>query len=334
MHRSKAIVPNIIKTLLLPAAVYAFFLVLTLALNKQAFGTNMIAMKSMLQQSVFGLIVALAFSMHLLSGRIDFSMGAVIILAAIIGGNIAVKLDAGPYGLLLFCTLSAVVLSLITGILYIVLRIPPLIVTLAMLLIYEAISAFLFGGKGIMIYGNEKMTVFARWPHLYLLALISMVGFYFVLTYTRFGHDMRSLANGQHIAINIGVNEKRNVILTFIIAGFFIGIAATVFVSVQGQARPASSMSSTAYMFAAFTPVIIGMYLARFSNIPIGIFVASITMGLLQYGLVSIGVHASLQNVVSGIFLVLFIGITSNQQYFIEHQKQKKRAQQLNINLT
>ncbi|MNI67627.1 hypothetical protein D3C73_1232700 [compost metagenome] len=67
-------------------------------------------------------------------------------------------------------------------------------------------------------------------------------------------------------------------------------------------------------MFSSMGPVLVGLYLARFSNIPLGIFAGALGMNALSYGMVILGIDSSMQTVNLGVFIVAFMGYTSNQE--------------------
>lgn len=302
---------NTLKTIILPVGLYILFLIVNRLTGNVTFGIGD-SLDLMIRQLIPSTFIALGMCVGMLSGRWDFSIGAVVLLSAIIGANLATQFQLGAFGLLLICSLTAVIISTFSGIVYLVLRIPPMIATLGLVMVYESLSGVLFNGRGATIIANKDMTIFVKSPYIYILTVIFMALFYFVVTYTKFGYDMRSLAGGQQLAINIGVKEKKNVIMAFAFAGLFLGIAATLHVSFQ-VVKPAANLTSTAIMFTGITPVIIGLYLARFSNIPIGIVMGNLANNILVTGLIALGLNSTLQTVISGFALLLFIGLTGSQ---------------------
>jgi ribose transport system permease protein len=66
-------------------------------------------------------------------------------------------------------------------------------------------------------------------------------------------------------------------------------------------------------MFSSMAPVLMGLYLAQFTNLPLGIFSGALGMNALSYGMVVMGINSSLQTVVIGVFIVIFMAYTTNQ---------------------
>jgi len=62
-------------------------------------------------------------------GMFDFSIGANIMLSAIVGSVFAGRLGMGYFGLILGCVLTGTVVGFLNGFFYVNLRIPSMIVT-------------------------------------------------------------------------------------------------------------------------------------------------------------------------------------------------------------
>ncbi|MNJ58704.1 hypothetical protein D3C77_543520 [compost metagenome] len=66
-------------------------------------------------------------------------------------------------------------------------------------------------------------------------------------------------------------------------------------------------------MFSSMGPVLVGLYLARFTNLALGIFAGAIGMNALSYGMVVLGIDSAIQTVYLGMFIVIFMGLTTNE---------------------
>lgn len=303
---------NLLKTFLFPIAIYILILIVTMLMSKSGYASAG-AFDRIVRGSVLTTITAYAIALPLSGGRWDFAPGIIIILSGIVGSNLAIQLGAGPLALLVFTVAAAVVLSALEGLLYLWIRVPTIIVSLGVVMVYEALSGIVFGGSGTQLYMYSDLTIFARSPWIYIVLALIMVLFYLLLTYTKFGYDTRSLAANPRLAVNSGVKEKRNIFTTYLVVGVLLGVAAVINASTV-LVSPAGNLSSTSLMFSSMGPVLVGLYLARFSNLPLGIFAGALGMNALSYGMVVMGVDSSLQTVIVGIFIVGFMGYTSNQE--------------------
>ncbi|WNS46674.1 ABC transporter permease subunit [Paenibacillus sp. MMS20-IR301] len=305
-------VPGLLKTFLFPVAVYAIILLITLLMDRSGYAASG-AFDRIIRSSVLSTMIAYAIALPLSGARWDFAPGIIIILSGIIGSNLTIQLGAGPLLLLVLTVAVAVVLSLLEGVLYLTVRVPTIIVSLGVVMVYEALSGVVYGGGGTQLYMHSGLTVFARTPWVYVVLAVVMVLFYFLLERTRFGYDTRSLAANPRLAVNMGVREKRNIMLTYLTVGALLGVAAVINASTV-LVSPANNLSSTSLMFSSMGPVLVGLYLARFSNIPLGIFAGALGMNALSYGMVILGIDSSIQTVNLGVFIVAFMGYTSNSE--------------------
>lgn len=77
--------------------------------------------------------------------------------------------------------------------------------------------------------------------------------------------------------------------------------------------QAAKDMSSTGIMWGALMPVIIGLSLARYSNVSLGVFMGVLTMQIINVGLVCMGTNGTISTIISGVFLLAFVIFTENK---------------------
>ncbi len=63
-------------------------------------------------------------------------------------------------------------------------------------------------------------------------------------------------------------------------------------------------------------PVLIGLFLGQFSDMPWGILMGSIGMNALSYGMVVLGLEGSIQQILTGVFIVFFMAYSANRDIF------------------
>ena len=127
------------------------------------------------------MITTIALSINLNSGRFDFSLGSMAALSAVIGAKLSFSVLHGGSGsalLMLGITIvSGAVLGLISGILYVILRIPPIITSLGVTLIFEGILYTLTGGKYVMeeVQNSSMSSFVGTWIYAACIILIVLV---------------------------------------------------------------------------------------------------------------------------------------------------------------
>ena len=94
--------------------------------------------------------------------------------------------------------------------------------------------------------------------------------------------------------------------------GGLLGIAAILNAS-KGNVTPASNLSSTMLMFSSMGPVLVGLFLANYSNLPFGVFMGAVGMTAMSYGMVVLGIDGSIQTIVLGVIIVLIMAYTTNK---------------------
>ena len=92
---------------------------------------------SYFQASLIATVGAVGFYFVMDMGLFDFSIGANIILSAIIGCQLATNFDLGYAGLVLGSIATGGLVGLCNGLFYVKLRIPSMIVTAGLALIYD-----------------------------------------------------------------------------------------------------------------------------------------------------------------------------------------------------
>ncbi|MVB12439.1 Branched-chain amino acid transport system / permease component [Caprobacter fermentans] len=303
---------RLMKTFSFPFLMYAVILLVSLGAQKTGYWSGN-AFDIIIRGSVVSTIIAFAIALPLSGARWDFAAGTIVILSGILGSNLASMLGLNAVLMLLLTVAIGTLLAMLEGVLYLFLRVPTIIVSLGVVMIYEALSGLVFDGSGANMFMDTKLTIFAKAPYCYLILAIVLGVYYFLLTDTKFGYDTRSLGINAQLAVNNGVNEKKNIIQTYLLVGATLGVAAVLNASTV-SVSPASNLGSTSIMFSSMGPVLVGLYLARFSNLPLGIFSGAIGMNALTYGMVVLGIDGSVQTIILGAFIVIFMGYTTNQE--------------------
>ena len=255
--------------------------------------------------------VALAIWMQLKNGRFDFSNGAAMILTAIIAGNIGLR-TGNPWITLVVAVFCGIILCAITAAVYMLGRLPVVIATIGMTLLYESLTYLVFGGGGISnYYQNNSLSIFGHLPGVLLPTALAMGIFLFYTNFTVTGRKGKILANNQSAGVNIGIWEEANVSQTAMFTGAIVGLAATIYVS-QNQVLPQSGLSTSGIMFSYIVPVYMGMFIGLASNDVIGISIAAIGMAIFNYGLNCMNLGGGgWQQIIMGVFVMCFYTLSA-----------------------
>ena len=180
-----------------------------------------------------------------------------------------------------------------------------------MALLYESITAVVFEGRGVNLTANSTLKSLTLFP-LVLIPLVMSIFIYAIFTYWSVtGRQAQILANNQQAGVNIGINEQKNILVSYIYSGIILGLATMIYASTGIISASFSSLSSIGGMFTNLLPVFVGLILARFCGDTMGILLGVITMSLMEFAMKAV-LKAELGSAVTtmmiGVFL-LFINI-------------------------
>ena len=262
------------------------------------------------------MITTIALSINLNSGRFDFSLGAMASLSAVVGAKISYAVLGGGSGS------AALMLVIVSGLIYVTLRIPPIITSLGVTLIYEGVLYTITSGKYVMTeVQNSSMSGFVgTWIYAAIIIAVVLVLSILLFDYTRFGYDYNALKNGQKVAVNTGIKEIPNAIGCYGICGALMGI-----VGFLNAARSTTinggqlNFGSISIMFTAFLPMFIGSYISRYSNEKLGFLLAAVCMSLLNstFAVLSNVVTASMQSIINAVLLMAFLIYLNNEKLLV-----------------
>lgn len=280
------------------------------------------------------MITTIALSINLNSGRFDFSLGSMAALSAVIGAKVSYAILGGGAGsaalMLVLTVVAGAILGLLSGILYVLLRIPPIITSLGVTLIYEGILYTLTSGKYVMAeVQNASMSGFVgTWVYATLIIIAVLAFTILLFDHTRFGFDYNALKNGQKVAVNTGIKEVGNAVICYMICGGLMGIVGFLNAARNTNINGGQlNFGSIAIMFTAFLPMFIGSYIGRFSNEKLGFLLAAIVMSLLNstFAVFSNEVTASMQSIINAVLLVVFLIYLNNENLLVRILSPRKK---------
>lgn len=319
----KKLSKNIGLTIMLPAIAYLFFFILCNVTGHSGFGVGP-DLRTIIYSAVYNTLIAQAMSINLQTGRFDFAMGATLVLGGMIGGGIAQQLNFGPVMMLLTILVAGVVIGLISGIVYVTLSLPPMVISIGLAMVYEAVGFMLFE-NGINLIGRTDLLIFAKLPYNMIIMVVVLVILVIVYDYTKIGYNRKALQGGQKIAVDVGIKEKKNAVWCYMLAGGLLALAAVVYLSKFGKIAPSTGLGSSSYFMNAFLPMFIGALFARYSSQPIAIFMGGIVQACLDSGLARMNVSTSVTTVINGLVVCAFLIYSFNAYKIVEIEMFKEK---------
>ena len=247
-----------------PAVATAFGCIILLLFLGSLYSSSFLSPEYLLQQlkvaSFLG-VIATGMMMVILLGQIDLSVPWVVA----VGGMMSTAATGwGPTGEALaipFGVLCGVALGLANGFGVAYLRIPSMIITLAVNAVAQGLMVVHTGGFSPQDASSAAMRVLATGHTLFglpnaLLVWAAVGGAtVFLLSRTTFGRAIYGIGNRERAAYLSGVRTQRVVLFTFAIAG---GLSAFGGVLLAGYASKAAQAMGDAYLLPSIAAVVLG----------------------------------------------------------------------------
>ena len=258
-------------------------------------------------------LVTYALSINLNSGRFDFSVGSVALVSSVIGAKLALSLGTGPWAMLFLSVFFGAFFGFLSGLIYVLVKLPPIIVSLAVALFYEGLAFTLTGGHGVSFAGNAELLAFSTIPHFLMIIAVSLAFMVLVFDCTKFGFEYRALLSGQKVSVNTGIREVPNALICYTIAGAFMGGQGFISATTNGTIQMSLNFGSIAPMFMAFLPMFIGGFIGKYSNDKIGYLLGAVCSALISLMYIRVDVPSSVQQIISALLLVGFLIWLNNE---------------------
>lgn len=231
----------------------------------------------------------------------------------------------GLPGLIVFCLITSIVLTSITGFLNNKLKVPLLVVALGLTLVYEAMPALIFASNKTAII-DVKYSILAQSPYIFIVFAVAFVLYYILTNKTAYGHNIRALGGNSELASRAGLKVERITQMSFTVSGIFAGFASAIYMCSNGQVNAPAAFVSITTVMNAFLGLFLGIFLSRFCDDSIGIVIAVITMTVLSNGMLTMGIGSTTRDIINSVVLFFLLAFSANQPYFIRWRSDLKRA--------
>jgi len=242
----------------------AFGTLIVLVVFFSIFGNNFFTWSNisgvLLSTAVIG-ILALGTTFVIITAGIDLSIGTGMTLAAVMTGvfitNMGVPMWLGVIG----GVATGALMGLINGLNIAFLKLPPFIATLAMMMIAQGLALVISGVRPIYFSTSAPNfkdialgTLIPGLPNAVLITGVLAIIAFFVLGKTLLGRYTFAIGSNEEATRLSGVNTRRWLVLIYVFAGTFTGIAGVVMASRLDSAQPQLGMG---YELQAIAAVII-----------------------------------------------------------------------------
>lgn len=263
---------------------------------------------------LFIAIAAIPMTFVIVTGGIDVSVGSIMGLTSILIGVLWMNGIS-----ILFAVIISLIISCLAGALNgLIIKmkdVEPLVVTLGTMFLYGGIALVISGGAGASGYegisGLPDAFVqlangsFIGIPNLLWLLIVLTVLCAVLFHRTIYGRHVKLTGANENTAKYTGIKTKKVVIIAYILSGLGGGLGGAFLTAYFGSAR--ADMGSETILPIITAVVLGGTLITGGKGSIIGTVLASIFIGLMQYGLQMTGLTNEQSNVVIGIILILSV---------------------------
>ncbi len=286
--------------------ILAFFAV---ALRDQGFltPTNLL---NVVRQTTPITVMAVGLTFTLAAGEIDLSIGSVVALSALVAAIVVRDVDL-VVGVAAGLAVGLVIGS-INGLLAVKLRIPSFLVTLGMLGIAAGLARTITNLQAVPMQDDAFTTIFGSGSvgpisSLVIWSLAIVVVGHVVLRNLRFGRHVLATGGDRSAAAYVGIRTDRVRIAVLIISAMTAALAGLLY---TGRLQGARYTLGELDLLTVIAAVVIGgtsLFGGRGSII--GAAFGSLIMGMLNNGLILMGLDVSGQMVARGMIIILAVAL-------------------------
>jgi rhamnose transport system permease protein len=255
-------------------------------------------------------IIALGMAIVIASGGIDLSVGSILALSSVTMGY-AVQHGQPVAVAAVVCLLTGLVCGLINGVLVVVLRLHPLLVTLGTLALYRGLALGISNGNGFsgfpVSFQYFGQTYIGPVPAQVIVWLLIALAVYGVVNATPAGRRLLAVGINELAASFAGIRVGAVRLAVYGTSGLLTGVASLIYASRVFSDR---GDTGTGLELLAIAAVVVGGASIRGGEISVArTTLAVIVIGVIPDGLQLAGIDTSWQYVTIGVVMVAAIVI-------------------------
>mgnify|MGYP001289306485 CR=1 FL=1 len=267
-------------------------------------------LESLARQLVPLTIAAVGQAFVVIGGGLDLSIAAVMSLAGVVG--ILIMPEYGMVAGIAAMILTGLLGGLANGLLIGYLRTTPLIVTLGMLSIAQALALILSNGVPVYTVPDQFVEIFGFGdllgiPVSFLIGCAALAIGGVILKFTVLGRYIYAIGSSRSAAEKSGIDVSRFISITYVFSGISAGLVAVILTSWVGAAQPTAAPSLMLESIAAI--VLGGVALTGGSGSIFNVVLGVVILGTLSNALNMMGVSSYFQMLAIGVVIILAVSL-------------------------
>lgn len=267
-------------------------------------------MNQILLDAALYMPMAMAMTFVITQRGIDLSIGSVAALSAICMAFMVKQWGLSPWAAVLVSLTLGALLGLLNGLVITVFRVPDLIGTLAMDLVYRGFALVL--AKGLVLarfpdliteIGRGQMFVILPTP--VVIGLLTLVIGFVLLRSTHFGRYTIAIGSNPEASEMTGIAVNRHRIYAYVLMGAMAGLAGLM---LTGKLNAVQATSAPYFNLHVIAAVVVGgtsLFGGRASII--GSFAGVLLLSMMVNALVTLRIEFFWQSVASGVVIILSV---------------------------
>jgi ribose/xylose/arabinose/galactoside ABC-type transport system permease subunit len=255
-------------------------------------------------------IVSIGMTLVLITGGVDISVGSVAALSGVVASILWLNFGVPLFLATLIGLLACTVVGFINGYMIAIVKINPLITTLASFSIVRGLAFVLSNGQTNQL-NDEAFKFLGRGeiggvPVSLILLIVLYVVFFVVMHFTHFGRNLYAIGGSADASRLAGIPVRRHLLIVYTLSAFLAGLGGIIIASQLASSAP---RAATGLEFTVIAAVVLGgTSLSGGKGSLIGTLVGVFILRVLDNGLVQTRVSSFYQDVISGAVLLLAVG--------------------------
>ena len=273
--------------------------------------------------SIEKVIIALVMAKIIINAEIDLSVASMMGLSACALGWFVESGMSMTMALIASITIGAVG-GAFNGFWITVVKLPSLVVTLAMLIGFRGLARVLIGDRSIKMFPQwfedlGQQPLFLNIPFSVMIFMAVLICVVITLEYTGFGRHIYTIGINQNVALYSGINVARVKMLLFIFSGIISAIAGILYAARLGTVRGDMGLG---FELDIITIVLLGgVSIFGGSGSIYGVILSILIVLYLRNGMSLSNITGHLQTGVIGVLLILSVlipNVLENMKKYIK----------------
>jgi ribose transport system permease protein len=296
-----------------PIFLYLFFaaLIATFTILSPVFLTpgNLL---NIVNQTALVTIMAMGVALVIITAEIDLSIGSTLALSGVCAALFMRDVANNWFVAALVGLAVGALVGLINGMITVRVRIPSFLVTLGTLSVARGVTLLITGTSPVLVTNQWFWAAFAEGslagvvaPILWSVLVVAVI--WLLLHYGVFGRRLYATGGNPHAAAYSGIDTRQVKVKAFVLSGMFAGLAGLI-VAARGHAiRPDVGAGLELDVIAAV--ILGGVSLFGGKGKIYGVILGALIIGILNNGLVLLGVDPSIQQIIKGLLIIVAVAL-------------------------